>query len=83
MRRYPSYPAEVNDLLDFAREVRRFARQYPDYANPADIMQHVERLASDWGWDLLDLVLDLEERQARFVALWRKWRKRPRTSATK
>lgn len=75
MRRYPTYPEQVNDLLDFAREVRRFAAQYPDDVNPTDVMQHVDDFAARWGWDFLDLVLDHEERQARFIKRWRKWRK--------
>jgi hypothetical protein len=60
--RYPDYPKEVNDLLDFAREVRRFQRLYPDEVSAADILQHLADFAGDWGWDLLDLVLDHEER---------------------
>jgi hypothetical protein len=60
--RYPDSPREVNDLLDFAREVRRFTAKYPDYVHAPDILQSVATFAADWGWDLLDLVLDHEER---------------------
>lgn len=60
--RYPDYPKEVNDLLDFAREVRRFAAKYPNYVNAPDILQSVATFAANWGWDLLDIVLDHEER---------------------
>ena len=60
--RYPDSPREVNDLLDFAREVRRFTAKYPDYVNAPDILQSVATIAANWGWDLLDLVLDHEER---------------------
>jgi hypothetical protein len=61
-RRYPMYPDTVNDLLDFAREVRRFAAKYPNYVNANDILQSVATFAANWGWDLLDIVLDHEER---------------------
>jgi hypothetical protein len=74
--RYPAYPKEVNDLLDFAREVRKFQRLYPDEVNPADILQHLADFAGDWGWDLLDLVLDQEERIDGLWAKWKRWRNR-------
>lgn len=61
-RRYPKYPEEVNDLLDFAREVRRFAAKYPHYVNANDILQSIDRFAANWGRDLLDIMLDHEER---------------------
>jgi len=61
-RRYPKYREEVNDLLDFAREVRRFAAKYPHYVNANDILQNIDKFAANWGWDLLDIVLDHEER---------------------
>lgn len=73
--RYPDYPEQVNDLLRFAREARRLERLYPDDVNAADMLQHVTDLAGDWAWDLLDLVLDHEERGARFWTKWKAWRK--------
>ncbi|HEX3109310.1 MAG TPA: hypothetical protein VHU41_09470 [Thermoanaerobaculia bacterium] len=81
-RRYPAYTEGANDVLDFARDVRRLAAKYPDDANPSDILQHIDGLLALWALDLLDIVLDHEERQTRFVARWRKWRKlrRPRRS---
>jgi hypothetical protein len=78
-RRYPKYPDEVNDLLDFARHARKLHRKYPEDVNAADILQHVSDFASDWGWDLLDLVLDHEERVADFVRKWKRWRKASRS----
>lgn len=74
-RRYPKYPEAVNDLLDFARQARRFATRHPDAVIEDNILQHVSGFASDWGWTLMEIVLDHEDRQARFVAMWRKWRK--------
>lgn len=60
--RYPQYSQETNDLLDFARAVRRFAAKYPDDVNAPSILQHVDRFMANCGWDLLELVLDSEER---------------------
>lgn len=76
MSRYPSYPREVNDLLDFARHTRRLQREYPEDVNAPDILQHVSDFASDWGWDLLDLVLDHEEHIEGFWVKWKRWRNR-------
>jgi hypothetical protein len=66
--RYPNYSQEANDLLDFARSVRRFASRYPDQICAGDILQHVDRFASNYGWDLLELVLDYEEMAAKLNA---------------
>jgi hypothetical protein len=74
--RYPAYPKEVNDLLDFAREVRKFHRLYPDEVNPADILQHIADLADGWSLDFLDIVLDQEERIDGLWAKWKRWRNR-------
>jgi hypothetical protein len=80
MRRYPGYPDEVNDLLDFARHARKMERLYPEDVNSSDVMQHVANMAADWGWTFLDLVLDHEEWQVQFVAKWHKWRKQRSSS---
>ncbi|HEV8432979.1 MAG TPA: hypothetical protein VGR95_06155 [Thermoanaerobaculia bacterium] len=37
--RYPKYAEEANDLLDFARVVRRFAARYQDRICAADVLQ--------------------------------------------
>lgn len=66
--RYPEYSQQANDLLDFARAVRRFASRYPDQICAADILQHVDRFAGNYGWDLLELVLDYEEMAAKLNA---------------
>jgi len=59
--RYPKYSQEANDLLDFARAVRRIAASYLDYICAADILQHVDRFGAHRWWDLMELVLDYEE----------------------
>jgi hypothetical protein len=75
--RYPKYSQEVNDLLDFARAVRRFAARYPEEICAADILQHVDRFASNHGWDLLELVLDYEEHAMKLMAPRKRDQSRP------
>ncbi len=66
--RYPKYSQAANDLLDFAREVRRIATTYPDDICAGDILQHVDRFGSHQWWDLLELVLDYEEHAMKLIA---------------
>ena len=75
MKRQHRYHPAANDLLVFARAARRLATRYPEHVEESDVLLHIDALAANVGMVLLDMVLDHEEREARLVAMWRKWRR--------
>ena len=60
-RRYPDYGPEVNAILDVARAARCVAKVTSSEPTYSDIVQHVEQLAINHWWSLIDIILDYEE----------------------
>lgn len=74
--RYPDRAPEVNAVLDVARSIRKLAEVTG--TEPGNLMQYLDEPAGDWVLSLLEMVLDHEERQAKFVRRWKARRMKKR-----
>lgn len=61
--RYPHHDPAVNAILDAARAARHAEDLMPDALRSADILQHLAAPASAWGWSLVEIIMELEERE--------------------
>ena len=61
---YPMYGPQVNAILDLARAARRVEKTFPA-THAAEFIQHLDRPAQNWWWDLIDIILDYEDAQPR------------------
>jgi len=78
--RYRGYERPVNIILDLARAARQLEATFEGNPSSADFTQHLAEAAGEWAESLVDIILDHEERQARFREHWRRWRKARRTA---
>lgn len=63
--RYPRHSVEVNAVLDVARSIQRLGTVTGE--SVSDLFQHLDEPAGDWILSLLEIILDHEERRARFA----------------
>jgi hypothetical protein len=70
--RYPDQAPEVNAVLDVARSIRTLGTVTG--FDTSDLFSRLDEPAGDWILGLLEIILDHEEKQTRFVRRWKTWR---------
>lgn len=59
--RYDNYGPAVNAVLDLARAARRISKSFEKKPTYGDLVQHLERPATECWWDLIAIILDYED----------------------